>query len=139
MAMPWIEERAERISRKRLEDLTGQVVAEARKRIAPRPKRVLLLPPDITRAHSGAGDITEMLYKMLAGEADVHLIPTLGQHVPHTPDENRRMFGSVPNERIHAHDWRGGCVPVGAVPAEVVKETSQGAADWEMPISLNRM
>lgn len=137
--MPWIAERAGRISRERLEELTAQVVAETRKRIAPRPKRVLLLPPDITRAHSGAGDVTAMLYRMLADEADVHLIPTLGQHVPHTPAENQRMFPSVPEERIHAHDWRGGCVPVGAVPAEVVRETSQGAADWEMPIVLNRM
>jgi nickel-dependent lactate racemase len=137
--MPWIAEQAPRISPQRLEELTDQVVQEARKRISPRPKRVLLLPPDITRAHSGVGDITEMLYKMLAGEADVHLIPTLGQHVPHTPDENRRMFGSVPNERIHAHDWRGGCTSIGAVPADIVKETSGGAADWEMPLSLNRM
>ena len=60
--------------------------------------------------HSGAGRLTEMLYSLLADEADVHVIPTLGQHVPHTPEENRQMFGSIPNERIHAHDWRGGCV-----------------------------
>ena len=26
----------------------------------------------------------------------MHVIPTLGQHVPHTPEENRRMFGSIP-------------------------------------------
>ena len=92
-----------------------QALAEARSRICARPKRVLLLPPDITRAHSGAGRLTEILYQRLSAEADVHVIPTLGQHVPHTPDENRRMFGSIPNERIHAHDWRGGCVPIGEI------------------------
>ncbi len=137
--MPWIAERAERILPERLDELTAQVVAEARARLTPRPRRVLLLPPDITRAHSGVGLVTELLYQMLASEADVHLIPTLGQHVPHTRDENQRMYGGVPHQRIHAHDWRGGCVPVGAVPAEIVRETSGGAADWEMPISLNRM
>lgn len=68
---------------------------EARARICAKPKRVLLLPPDITRMHSGSGRLTELLYHQFASEADVHVIPTLGQHVPHTPDENRTMFGSV--------------------------------------------
>jgi nickel-dependent lactate racemase len=116
-----------------------QTVAEARRRICAKPKRVLLLPPDITRMHSGAGRLTEMLYQQLSGEADVHVIPTLGQHVPHTPDENRQMFGSIPNERIHAHDWRGGCVHIGEIPGRFVDEATQGAADWPMPIVLNRM
>jgi nickel-dependent lactate racemase len=89
--------------------------------------------------HSGAGRLTEMLYQLLAEEADVHVIPTLGQHVPHTPEENRQMFGSIPNERIHAHDWRGGCVEVGELPARFVDEAMQGAANWPLPIVLNRM
>lgn len=137
--MPWIAERADEISWDRLQMLMEQAVAEARKRINSRPKRVLLLPPDITRMHSGAGRLTEILYNLFAGEADVHVIPTLGQHVPHTPAENRQMFGSIPNERIHAHDWRGGCVEVGEIPARFVDEATQGAADWPMPIVLNRM
>ncbi len=137
--MPWISESAAHISWERLEQLMQQTVAEARRRICQHPKRVLLLPPDITRAHSGVGRLTEMLYQQLAGEADVHVIPTLGQHVPHTPDENRRMFGSIPEERIHAHDWRGGCVRVGEVSAEFVKQACGGVADWPIPILLNRM
>lgn len=137
--MPWISERAPEISWNRLQQLMEQTVAEARERICPKPKRVLLLPPDITRMHSGAGRLTEILYNLLSGEADVRVIPTLGQHVPHTPDENRAMFGSIPNDRIHAHDWRGGCVEIGAVPGRFVDEVSQGAADWPIPIGLNRM
>ena len=137
--MPWISERAAEISWDRLQTLMEQTVAEARQRICAKPKRVLLLPPDITRMHSGAGRLTEMLYQLLADEADVHVIPTLGQHVPHTPEENRQMFGSIPNERIHAHDWRGGSVYVGELSGRFVDETTQGAADWPMPIVLNRM
>jgi nickel-dependent lactate racemase len=137
--MPWISERAAEISWERLQLLMDQTVAEARRRICAQPKRVLLLPPDITRMHSGAGRLTEMLYHALAGEAEVHVIPTLGQHVPHTPEENRQMFGSIPNERIHAHDWRGGCVEIGKIPGRYVDEVSQGAADWPIPIVLNRM
>lgn len=137
--MPWITEQADKIGWDGLQALMERTVAEAQTRICARPKRVLLLPPDITRMHSGAGRLTEILYKLLADEAEIHVIPTLGQHVPHSPEENRQMFGSIPNERIHAHDWRGGCVEVGEVPARFVDEVTQGAADWAIPISLNRM
>ena len=47
--MPWITERSDFISWDRLQKLMDQTVAEARKRICAKPKRVLLLPPDITR------------------------------------------------------------------------------------------
>src|SRR5262245_3391145 len=137
--MPWISERAAEISWDKLQKLMEKTAAEARRRICAKPKRVLLLPPDITRMHSGAGKLTEMLYQLFAAEADVHVIPTLGQHVPHTPEENRQMFGSIPNERIHAHDWRGGSVQIGELSGRFVDEVSQGAADWPIPIGLNRM
>jgi nickel-dependent lactate racemase len=116
-----------------------QTADEARRRICAKPKRVLLLPPDLTRMHSGVGRLTEMLYHNFSREAEVHVIPTLGQHVPHTPEENRRMFGSIPEERIHAHDWRNGCVKVGEISAEEVRIASGGAADWPIPITLNTM
>jgi nickel-dependent lactate racemase len=118
-----------------------RTVDEAQQRLCHRPKRVLLLPPDITRAHSGVGRLTEMLYQELAarGATDIHVIPTLGQHVPHTADENRRMFGGIPNERIHAHDWREGCLPVGEVSADFVRQACHGVADWPIPVHLNRM
>ena len=137
--MPWISEVSEQIGWPRLRELIEQTVAEARKRLCAHPERVLLLPPDITRAHSGAGRMTEWLYQMLSAEAEVHLIPTLGQHVPHSSEENRRMFGSVPESRIHAHDWRGGCVKLGEVPAQFVKQATDGVADWAIPVVLNPM
>lgn len=137
--MPWFSHSAASISRPEVERLLDQAIAEARSRLAKSPKRVLLLPPDITRMHSGAGWITEYFYQQLAKEADVHVIPTLGQHEPHTREQNAQMFGSIPHERIHPHDWRGGCVKLGEVPADYVRETTQGAADWAFPIWLNRM
>jgi nickel-dependent lactate racemase len=137
--MPWFTEASTSISRERMQDLMRQTVDQARKRICAKPKRVLLLPPDITRMHSGSGWLTEMLYDLLCEEAEVHVIPTLGQHVPHTAAENRQMFGSIPNERIHAHDWRDGCVEVGSIPGRYLDEVSEGAADWDIPLTLNRM
>ena len=136
--MPWIAERAAVLTAQQLEDLMVQTAAEARRRICAHPKRVLLLPPDITRMHSGAGRLTELLYHQFAPAAEVHVIPTLGQHVPHTPEENRTMFGSIPEERIHAHDWRDGCVNIGEISADVVRELTAGKADWAFPITLNR-
>jgi len=67
----------------------------------------------------------------------VHVIPTLGQHVPHTPEQNRHMFGSIPEDRIGVHDWRAGARTIGEVPASFVKEVSGGQADWPIPVSLN--
>jgi nickel-dependent lactate racemase len=137
--MPWFSEQSDCLTARRMDELIDRTVEEARRRICPHPKRVLLLPPDVTRAHSGAGRLTERFYQRYCREADVHVIPTLGQHVPHTPEQNRWMFGSIPEERIHAHDWRRGCVRLGEVPADFVKQTTGGAADWAMPVDLNPM
>ncbi len=137
--MPWIAEKSPRVSPDRMVELMEQTVAHCRRRLCASPKSILLLPPDITRMHSGAGKVTEILWNLLAPEAEVHVIPTLGQHVPHTAEENRQMFGAIPHERIHPHDWRGGCVRVGEIPADVVRDACGGIADWPIPVDLNRM
>ncbi len=125
------------LSREKIVELIHRAAEEARERICKNPKRVLLLPPDITRAHSGAGWITEEFYKIFSKTAEVHLIPTLGQHVPHTDEQNRWMFGSVPLDRIHVHDWRDGSRTIGEVPQDFVEEVTKGKADWAIPVSLN--
>ena len=137
--MPWFYEEKESISRSEIEQMCQRLLDEARERLPCELKRVLLLPPDITRAHSGAGWITETFYKLLGPDCDVHVIPTLGQHVPHTEADNQWMFGSIPEERIHAHDWRNGCTRVGVIPASLVEETTAGKANWEIPVDLNTM
>ena len=134
----WFKQESSNISREQILELARQYAAEAKKRICANPKRVLLLPPDITRAHSGSGWIVEELYKIFTAQgADVHLIPTLGQHVPHTPEQNKWMFGSVPEEKIHVHDWRSGSTVIGEVPSSFVKEVSGGKVDWAIPVSLD--
>src|SRR5699024_4792855 len=117
--MVWFSEEGRWIERAQLEQACDQLLDEAKERLGIGAyQRVLLLPPDITGAHAGVGWITEHLYHRLdqAG-AEVHVIPTLGQHVPHTPEDNRWMFGTIPEERIHAHDWKDGVTHVGTVPA----------------------
>ena len=135
--MPWFHSEAPALSRPEIEALCQRLLDESRDRLGCEFRRVLLLPPDITRAHSGAGWIAETLYKLLPETCDIHVIPTLSQHVPHTDADNRWMFGSIPPDRIHIHDWRGGVTHLGTVPAEFVKEQTQDAADWDIPIDLN--
>ena len=136
--MVWIRQEG-KLSREDVLGATEQAAAEARKRICRRPRKVLLLPPDITRAHSGAGWIAEHLYKLFSEEAEVHLMPTLGQHQRHSPEQNRRMFGVVPEEKIHFHDWRNGVKKIGEIPAEYVKVVSKGQATEPIPVCLNKM
>ncbi|MGO1402078.1 MAG: lactate racemase domain-containing protein [Flaviflexus sp.] len=139
--MTWFKREASIIDRPKIEEMLLRTVAESRERLGiERLNRVLLLPPDITRAHAGVGWMTEFLYHHLTeAGADVHVIPTLGQHVPHTPDDNTWMFGSVPEEKIHAHDWKNGVTHLGTIEAEFVKEKTGGLVDWEIPIDLNTM
>ncbi len=136
--MPWFSVEEDALSEDQIVEAVEKTVAECKRRVSSNPKRVLLLPPDLTRAHSRSGYITELLYKAFP-DADVHVIPTLGQHVPHTEEENKWMFGSVPHERIHPHDWRNGCSSVGTIPGRMVEETTGGAADWDIPVALNSM
>ena len=135
--MPWFWREADELSRADVDQLALRLLSEARSRIKKNLRKVLLLPPDLTRAHSGAGKITKTLYTALAGDCDVHVIPTLGQHAPHTAEQNRWMFGEIPNERIHVHDWLRGVTRAGVIPARMVEQSTAGAANWDIPIDLN--
>ncbi len=137
--MPWYHHESPSLSPEIIHEAAVRLLDEARARLGCELKRVLLLPPDLTRAHSGSGKVTEWIYQALPKDCDVHVIPTLGQHIPHTPEENRWMFGSIPEERIHAHDWRNGCTRIGVIPAAKVAESTGGLADWEIPVDLNSM
>lgn len=135
--MPWFTYEASSIAREEIDELCQRLLDEARARLQCDFRRVLLLPPDLTRAHSGAGWITEAIYRRLPDGCDTHVIPTLGQHVPHTESESLRMFRCIPRERIHAHDWRNGVMRAGVIPASRVAENTDGRADWDIPVDLN--
>jgi nickel-dependent lactate racemase len=134
--VPWFKVEADHVSDDQIKQAADRMLAEARTRLGSDLKRVLLLPPDLTRAHSGSGWITEYIYNALP-DAHVEVIPTLGQHIPHTEAENKWMFGSIPNERIFAHDWRNGVTRVGVIPGALVAKSTGGVADWDIPVDLN--
>ncbi len=136
--MAWFYEKKAEINSDEIKSLVLKSSQECLNRICKNPKKVLLLPPDITRAHSGAGWITELFYNYFAEMADVYIIPTLGQHVPHTIEQNKWMFGSIPENKILKHDWRNDGKRLGTIPADYVEKITQGRANWEIPISINK-
>ncbi len=103
-----------------------------------RLKRVLLVPPDLTRVHSRAGDITARLYARLRGSCRVDILPALGSHVAMTQEELITMFGpDIPMEAYLVHDWRTGLRSIGTVPGEFVREISAGRLGYDIEVQVN--
>lgn len=102
-------------------------------------KKVLLLPPDFTRMHSGAGKITAMYYEMLKDTCQVDIMPALGTHDPMSEAECREFFGEkVPLSNIVVHNWRNEVVKIGEVPGEYVREVSEGLLDFPVNAEVNK-
>ncbi|MBN2213576.1 MAG: DUF2088 domain-containing protein [Bacteroidales bacterium] len=134
----WFYREGNFIGEETQKEMMEQLVEEARKRFNRPIRKVLLLPPDITRYHSGAGKITNMLYHILGSSCHIDIIPTLGQHVKHTRSENQWMFGNIPNRCFIVHDWQTSCTLLGEISKEFVKYVSDDHADWPIPIEINR-
>jgi nickel-dependent lactate racemase len=102
-------------------------------------RRVLILPPDITRMHSWAGFLTCRLYERLRGRATIAILPATGTPVPKTDAEIARMFPGVPHELFHVHDWRNGVVPLGEVPADLIQRMSEGKLHFPARVEVDRL
>src|SRR5687767_442543 len=76
-------------------------------------KRVLILPPDMTRLHSWAGFLTCELYEQLHQSAEIAILPAVGTHLAMSTDEMTHMFPGVPHSAFHVHDWRNGVAHLG--------------------------
>ena len=104
--------------------------------------RMLVIPPDMTRSHSGAGPITEALHRE-AGAELFHVLPALGTHEPMSPEQIRTMYGSeIPLEAFKVHDFRHGVELLGHIPAEYVHSVSEGVLqpiipDYDIPIQIS--
>ena len=101
-------------------------------------RRILILPPDITRAHSGAGMITELLWEKLGGRV-TDILPALGTHVPMTPEEISKMYGKTPPGLFRAHRWRTDIEEIGRVPSSFVSEVTGGRLSFDYPVQVNRL
>ena len=118
-----------------------EVAESIRKHIADHNwKSVLLLPPDISRFHSGAGPITALYYEELTKRgASVKVMPALGTHLPMKEEELLKMFGSgIPMDAYLVHDFRNGIEAIGTVPGEYLDEVSEGLFKDDVTVSVNK-
>jgi len=125
------------ISENHAEELLDSLLDQLRRRGPLR--RVLILPPDITRLHSWAGFLTCRLHEKLHANATVAILPTIGTHAPMTDAEIARMFPGIPRDFFHVHDWRRGIVPLGEVPASLIREVSEGKLDFPVRVEVDRL
>ena len=103
------------------------------------PKKILVVPPDMTRLHSNAGELTRILYELWdAANGDVFdILPATGTHAPMTPTQHTEMYGELPKAMYHVHNWRSGLHHFGEVPAEFVQQVSGGKVNYPIPVSVN--
>ena len=123
------------ITDKELEDILGSSIENNKDTL----KKVLLIPPDITRSNSGAGKLTAMYYKMLKNTCVVEIMPALGTHEAMNAQERMEMFGEgIPDECFIDHNWRHDVVRIGQVPGAFVKDVSEGVMDEPVDIEVNK-
>ena len=101
-------------------------------------RRVIVVPPDFTRSHSGAGELTEMAWQYY-GSRMTDVLPALGTHKPMSASQIEAMFGGTPKSLFRVHDWRRDVVTLGEVPAEFIHEVSEGKLNYTWPAQVNRL
>ncbi len=101
-------------------------------------KKVLAVPPDITRIHSNAGQITQMAYQYYK-ERMTDILPAIGTHYPMTENEIKKMYGAIPKEIFRIHKWRSDLKTLGEVPGEFVEKVSGGKVNYSWPAQVNKL
>ena len=101
-----------------------------------KPQRVLVVPPDFTRFHSQAGILTRLIYDYY-DKCLTDVLPALGTHTAMSPEQIAEMYAGVPPGLFRVHNWRTGVATVGEVPADFVRQVTDGAVDfpWQAQLS----
>ena len=101
-------------------------------------ERVIAVPPDFTRVHSRAGQLTSWVYEHY-GERLVDVMPALGTHVEMPAWQKEKMFAGVPDALFRYHDWRNDVETIGTVPADFVSEVTDGIYRKPWPCQMNKL
>jgi nickel-dependent lactate racemase len=113
------------------------LLTDALGKLGPR-QRVLAVPPDQSREHSRAGDLTNFAWQFY-GDRLKAVLPALGTHTAMRSDQLTRMYGDVPQSLFHIHNWRTDVETLGEVPAEFIREQSEGKLSYAWPAQVNRL
>lgn len=101
-------------------------------------RRVLAVPPDMTRIHSQAGKLTCLLHQLL-GDRLADVLPALGTHDAMNAEELAEMYPTLPTSLVRVHRWRQDVETIGHVPAEFVHQVTEGIYSEAWPAQLNRL
>ena len=101
-------------------------------------QRVLAVPPDQSREHSRAGELTGYIYSHY-GDRLKAVLPAIGTHTPMRPDQIAHMFPGVPADLFRVHNWRTDVETLGEVPAEFIRQQSEGKLDYAWPAQVNKL
>jgi nickel-dependent lactate racemase len=115
----------------------NDLLLEGLAKLGPRNK-VLAVPPDQTRVHSRAGDLTRYAWQYY-GDKLKAVLPALGTHVPMNPEQIAHMYGDMPLDLFQVHNWRTDIETLGEVPAEFIREQSEGKLSYAWPAQVNKL
>jgi nickel-dependent lactate racemase len=101
-------------------------------------KKVLAVPPDFTRFHSKAGEMTTYIYQYYK-DSLTDILPALGTHTHMSDAEIDEMYKGVPKSLFRIHDWRKDVVTAGVVPGDFISRISEGKVDYPWPAQLNKL
>lgn len=101
-------------------------------------KKVLAIPPDFTRFHSQAGLLTTYIYQYYK-ETITDILPALGTHTPMTPAAISEMYKDIPHNLFRVHNWRKDLVTLGEVPADFIKDISEGKLNYSWFAQVNKL
>src|SRR5579864_5787269 len=121
------------LSEQQLHDLLLESLAKLGTR-----SRVLVVPPDKSRIHSRAGDLTRYAWEYFGDQLQA-VLPALGTHAAMDPGQIARMFGAMPTELFRVHNWRTDVETLGEVPADFIREQSEGKLNYPWPAQVNRL
>jgi nickel-dependent lactate racemase len=99
-------------------------------------RKVVVVPPDITRMHSFAGDLTRYAWQYY-GDRLTDILPAIGTHTPMKEHQLSEMFGDIPPSLFQVHAWREGVHTLGHVPAQFIREVSEGTVDFDWPAQID--
>ncbi len=101
-------------------------------------KKILVIPPDYTRYHSHAGEITQYAWEYYNNKIE-DILPAIGTHSPMTEQEISHMFPGVPYDLFRVHDWRNGIETIGEVPGSYLNKISGGLVNYNWPVQVDNL
>jgi nickel-dependent lactate racemase len=99
---------------------------------------VLAVPPDASRFHSRAGELTRLAW-LYYGERLKAVLPAIGTHTPMAPEQLDRMYGEVPRHLFKVHNWRTDIETLGQIPPKYIRDVSEGRLDFAWPAQVNKL